>query len=175
MRGLDDTTATGASDGDRSRPPRPPAEEPPSARRDDDRQPPAAPRQGSSSANAPPASSTAPGRVEGLRSVRSEALVARAASAAKGGDDLKRIRGVGALLEKRLNMMGYTTYAQVAAWTADDIDRVSQQLDFRGRIERENWIEQARILAAGGQTDFSRRQDRGSSGDNDDDDGGNAS
>ena len=34
-------------------------------------------------------------------------------------------------------------------------------LDFKGRIERENWVEQARILAAGGQTEFSRRVDRG--------------
>ena len=58
-------------------------------------------------------------------------------------------------------MLGYTRYAQIAAWTQADIDRVNQQLDFSGRIERENWIEQARILATGGQTEFSRRQDRG--------------
>ena len=53
------------------------------------------------------------------------------------------------------------TYAQVANWSAADIDRVSQVLDFKGRIERENWVEQARILTAGGQTEFSRRVDRG--------------
>lgn len=57
--------------------------------------------------------------------------------------------------------MGVTTYAQVANWSAADIDRVSQVLDFKGRIERENWVEQARILSAGGQTEFSRRVDRG--------------
>jgi hypothetical protein len=34
-------------------------------------------------------------------------------------------------------------------------------MEFKGRIERENWIEQARILASGGQTDFSRRFERG--------------
>jgi hypothetical protein len=34
-------------------------------------------------------------------------------------------------------------------------------LDFKGRIERENWVEQARILASGGFTEFSRRVDRG--------------
>ena len=44
---------------------------------------------------------------------------------------------------------------------AADIARVSQSLDFKGRIERENWVEQARILASGGATEFSRRVDRG--------------
>lgn len=77
------------------------------------------------------------------------------------GDDLKRIRGVGVLIEKRLKGFGVTTYADIANWTSDDIERVSQSLDFKGRIERENWVEQARILSSGGQTEFSRRVDRG--------------
>jgi predicted flap endonuclease-1-like 5' DNA nuclease len=102
-----------------------------------------------------------------LRSVRSEAFhsgdggQAAAGAAAPAADDLKRIRGVGVLIEKRLNNMGYRTYAQVANWTAADVDRVSKTLDFGGRIERENWVEQARILASGGQTEFARRVDRG--------------
>ncbi len=90
-----------------------------------------------------------------LRSVRSEAL--RSAEF----DDLKRIRGVGVLIEKRLNTLGVTSYDQIANWTNADIDRVSQTLDFKGRIERENWVEQARILSSGGHTEFSRRVDRG--------------
>ena len=77
------------------------------------------------------------------------------------GDDLKRIRGVGVLIEKRLNGLGVYTYDDVANWTSGDIDRISQTLDFKGRIERENWVEQARILSSGGQTEFSRRVDRG--------------
>ena len=76
-------------------------------------------------------------------------------------DDLKRVRGIGVLIEKKLNSMGITGYEQIASWQANDIERVSQVLDFKGRIERENWVEQARILAAGGQTEFSRRADRG--------------
>jgi predicted flap endonuclease-1-like 5' DNA nuclease len=76
-------------------------------------------------------------------------------------DDLKRIRGIGVLIEKRLFAMGVTSYEEIANWTAADIDRVSQSLEFKGRIERENWIEQARILASGGATEFSRRFDRG--------------
>ena len=75
-------------------------------------------------------------------------------------DDLKRIRGIGVLIEKKLNSMGIVAYEQIANWTADDIDRVSQSLDFKGRIERENWVEQARILASGGATEFARRVDR---------------
>jgi predicted flap endonuclease-1-like 5' DNA nuclease len=77
-----------------------------------------------------------------------------------GADDLKRIRGIGVLTEKRLNAMGVASYEDIANWTREDIDRVSQQLDFKGRIERENWVEQARILSAGGDTEFSRRLDR---------------
>ncbi len=108
--------------------------------------------------------------LSGLRSVRSEAL--RGTDAAAGPreigsagrvavpSDLKRIRGVGVSIEKRLHAMGVTSYEHIANWTASDIDRISQSLDFKGRIERENWVEQARILAAGGQTEFSRRFDR---------------
>lgn len=76
-------------------------------------------------------------------------------------DDLKRIRGIGVLIEKRLNALGIGRYEQIANWTSGDIDRVSRSLEFKGRIERENWVEQARILASGGQTEFSRRVDRG--------------
>jgi predicted flap endonuclease-1-like 5' DNA nuclease len=74
-------------------------------------------------------------------------------------DDLKRIRGIGVLIEKKLNSLGVTHYEQVANWTGADIERISSILDFKGRIERENWIEQARILATGGQTEFSRRNE----------------
>jgi predicted flap endonuclease-1-like 5' DNA nuclease len=110
-----------------------------------------------------------------LRSVRSEAYqtadpgpaaARRAANQPKMVrsatlEDLKRIRGIGVLIEKKLNSMGVVSYEQIANWSAADIDRVSQSLDFKGRIERENWVEQARILASGGATEFSRRMDRG--------------
>lgn len=76
-------------------------------------------------------------------------------------DDLKRIRGIGVLIEKRLNALGIRRYDQIANWTSGDIDRVSRMLEFKGRIERESWVEQARILASGGYTEFSRRVDRG--------------
>lgn len=98
----------------------------------------------------------------GLRSVRSDALLGDDAPFVRGDlDDLKRIRGIGVLIEKKLNSLGITSYEQVANWSSADVERISEVLDFKGRIERENWIEQARILASGGQTEFSRRVDRG--------------
>lgn len=98
----------------------------------------------------------------GLRSVRSESLRGEDVDYSRAGlDDLKRIRGIGVLIEKKLNSLGIVSYEQVANWATADIERISELLDFKGRIERENWIEQARILASGGQTEFSRRVDRG--------------
>ncbi len=117
---------------------------------------------GSAAATVAAASPASPAADMGyLRSVRSEALVgtdnARPLRPGSGIDDLKRIRGIGVLIEKKLNSLGVTHYEQVANWTGADIERISNLLDFKGRIERENWIEQARILATGGQTEFSRR------------------
>jgi predicted flap endonuclease-1-like 5' DNA nuclease len=76
-------------------------------------------------------------------------------------DDLKRIKGIGVVLEKKLHGLGVINYGQIAGWSQGEIDKMSDVLDFKGRIERENWIEQARILATGGITDFARRVDRG--------------
>jgi len=122
-----------------------------------------------------PASAPARADLGSLRSVRSQAYrntpepgpesarraASRTPAGPSGSNDLKRIRGIGVLIEKRLNTLGVENYEHIANWTASDIDRISQSLDFKGRIERENWVEQARILSAGGNTEFSRRVDRG--------------
>jgi len=76
-------------------------------------------------------------------------------------DDLKRIRGIGVLVEKKLNALEVDTYGQIARWTAADIKYFSERLDFKGRIEREDWVGQAKILEAGGSTEFSQRLDWG--------------
>ncbi|MEL6298800.1 MAG: hypothetical protein AAFQ45_09555 [Pseudomonadota bacterium] len=94
-----------------------------------------------------------------LRSVRSAALTSGGNTDPAGDDDLKRVRGIGVLIERRLNAMGVTRYEQIANWTNQDIDYFSTAFDFRGRIERERWVEQARILASGGSTEFSSRID----------------
>jgi len=72
-----------------------------------------------------------------------------APAAAPGGDDLKKLSGVGPALEKKLHANGVTTFAQIAAWGADEIAEFDEKLSFKGRIERENWVAQAAELAKG--------------------------
>ncbi|WP_133123846.1 NADH-ubiquinone dehydrogenase [Phyllobacterium zundukense] len=62
-------------------------------------------------------------------------------------DDLKLISGVGPKLEQVLNGMGIQTYAQIAAWTVEEIARVDDHLKFGGRILRDDWVGQAAALA----------------------------
>lgn len=78
-----------------------------------------------------------------------------------GADDLKQIKGVGPKLERDLHALGITTFAQIAAFTAADVARIGEALKFGGRMERDGWIDQARILAAGGETEFSGRVKKG--------------
>ena len=81
--------------------------------------------------------------------------------APSGVQDLKRIRLVDAGIESRLNALGVERYDQIAAWTREDVKRVGQALGLKGRINQENWIEQALILAKGGETHYSARRARG--------------
>nr|WP_321444426.1 NADH-quinone oxidoreductase subunit NuoE [uncultured Cohaesibacter sp.] len=76
-------------------------------------------------------------------------------------DNLKEISGIGPKIESKLNELGIYHFSQIAAWTIENCVYVDAQLSFRGRIARENWIEQAKTLAAGGETDFSKRVEAG--------------
>ena len=67
---------------------------------------------------------------------------------AEEADDLKKIKGIGPKIEGQLHGLGVFTYAQIAAWTPDNVKWVDGYLSFRGRIEREAWIEQAKTLAS---------------------------
>ena len=58
-------------------------------------------------------------------------------------DDLKKISGVGPKLEETLNKMGVYHFSQVSAWTPDEIQWVDDNLSFKGRIDRDDWIGQA--------------------------------
>jgi predicted flap endonuclease-1-like 5' DNA nuclease len=62
------------------------------------------------------------------------------------GRDLKRIKGIGPALERRLNELGVHTLAQLAELSPAEVERINAKLDFPGRIQRERWIEQARDL-----------------------------
>ena len=71
----------------------------------------------------------------------------KAGKAAAGGD-LKKLSGVGPALEKKLIAAGVTSLEQVAAWTEADVSKIDEELSFKGRIEREGWIAQAKELTA---------------------------
>jgi len=64
-------------------------------------------------------------------------------------DDLKQISGIGPKLEEVLNQLGIFHYEQIAAWTRQNVDWVDGYLRFKGRINREGWVEHARTLAEG--------------------------
>ena len=77
-------------------------------------------------------------------------------------DDLKRIRGIGPALERLLNGMGVWHFDQIAAWTPEQVAWVDANLvRFKGRASRDEWVKQAEILAKGGETEFSRKVDKG--------------
>jgi predicted flap endonuclease-1-like 5' DNA nuclease len=61
-------------------------------------------------------------------------------------DDLILIKGIGPKLNKLLNQIGIYTFAQIAAWTEAEVAWVNEKIDFPGRIQREEWISQARAL-----------------------------
>ncbi|MEM5542058.1 NADH-quinone oxidoreductase subunit E [Sulfitobacter sp. AS92] len=65
-----------------------------------------------------------------------------------GADDLKRIKGVGPKLEQMLNGMGFYHFDQIANWGPEEVAWVDQNLEgFKGRVSRDNWVEQAGSLA----------------------------
>ncbi len=73
-------------------------------------------------------------------------------------DDLELIKGVGPKLNTLLNSLGITRFDQIAAFTADEVADVDQHLgSFKGRIERDNWIDQAGLLAAGDTATFEQK------------------
>jgi small subunit ribosomal protein S2 len=65
-------------------------------------------------------------------------------------DDLKKITGVGPVLERKLNALGITRFDQIAAFTTEDLAKVDELLNFKGRAERDDWVGQARGLAGAG-------------------------
>lgn len=132
-------------------------------------QKPSAPQSGASKpAKAKPAAKSAPPPVpapamaktgnEDFEGTKPAGLVAP-----RGGkaDDLKRIGGIGKQNEGRLHGLGVWHFEQIAAWSPDEITWVGGYLAFPGRIEREDWVGQAKALAKGEDTEFSKRADAG--------------
>lgn len=117
----------------------------------------------------PPVSAAPMAPVAAVSSAGADAATADAArpatlTAARGGqpDNLKEIKGIGPKLEVMLHGMGFFHFDQIAAWTPTELAWVDQNLTgFKGRASRDNWVEQAKILASGGETEFSKRVEDG--------------
>ncbi|WP_370187480.1 hypothetical protein [Qipengyuania sp.] len=74
------------------------------------------------------------------------------------GDDLTRIKGLGPKLAATLRGLGVTSFAQIAGWDDGEIDRIDAELGrFQGRIRRDDWVGQAKLLAQGDESGFAER------------------
>ena len=69
----------------------------------------------------------------------------------RGGkkDDLKRVSGIGPKIEGILNDLGVFHFDQIASWSRKEVEWVDSYLTFKGRIDREEWIPQSKLLAQG--------------------------
>ena len=66
-------------------------------------------------------------------------------------DDLTKINGVGPVIVDKLHKLGITKFSQIAGLSAEDIAKVDAVLNFKGRIERDEWVKQAGELAKDGE------------------------
>ena len=106
-------------------------------------------------ANVSASASATPDVETAEEAARPEAL---SSARAGGADDLKMIKGVGPKLEIMLNDLGFYHFDQIAAWSAAEVAWVNDNLaGFKCRVSRDNWVEQARKLATGQETEFSKR------------------
>ena len=83
-----------------------------------------------------------------------------ALAAARGGaaDDLKKIEGIGPALEKLCHELGIFHYDQIAAWGAAEVAWMDGNLKgFRGRVSRDRWVAQAKLIGEVGMDEFLRR------------------
>ena len=83
-------------------------------------------------------------------------------SAPRGGvpDNLQRIKGIGKRNEELLNSLGIYHFGQIAAWTPGEMRWIGQYLAFPERIERDDWVGQAMVLASGSDTGFEKSAER---------------
>ena len=75
------------------------------------------------------------------------AAAPKAAAATSGGDDLTKIKGLGKVFAEKLNGEGITTFAQIAALSAAEIEKLEEALGASGKFEKNDWVAQAKDLA----------------------------
>jgi predicted flap endonuclease-1-like 5' DNA nuclease len=101
---------------------------------------------------------------DGVKEGTEEGTRPEALDGPRGGkaDNLKEIKGIGPKLEKLCHRLGFYHFDQIANWTDDEVAWVNANLEgFKGRVSRDEWVKQAKILASGGETEFSKRVEDG--------------
>ena len=98
-------------------------------------------------AKAAPKKAAAPKAEKPKAEPKAEKPKAAPKAKAADGDDLTKISGVGPVIVKKLHALGVTTFAQIAAWTPEDIADMDDKLNFKGRIDRDEWLKQAAEFA----------------------------
>ncbi len=78
-----------------------------------------------------------------------------------GKDNLTRIKGIGIKIDEALNSIGIWHFDQIAVWTEENMAWADKELAFPGRAKRDDWVGQAKLLAEGKETEFSKRVDKG--------------
>jgi len=115
---------------------------------------------------AKPSKKAAAPKAEKKKAEAAPEAAAPASSLAEGVsvDDISLIGGIGPKFQQGLKDLGVTTLAQIAAWTEADVERIETELNAKGRVAREEWIEQAKELKAGNppraKTDKARAKDQ---------------
>ena len=121
---------------------------------------PAAAKPAAAKAAAKPAAAKAAAKPAATKAAAKPAVLAKAR--AGGADNLKMIKGVGPVLEKALHTTGVFHFDQVGAWTKADAEWFDDNVKgANGRVIRDGWVKQAKILAKGGTTEFSARVKKG--------------
>lgn len=105
---------------------------------------------------AAPAPLASPPRPSSASGAQAQLTRPRGMAAARGGkpDNLQRLSGVGPKNEKILHSLGIFHFDQIANWSAAEVNWVDDHLKFSGRIRREEWTNQARLLADGNEAEF---------------------
>jgi NADH-quinone oxidoreductase subunit E len=108
-----------------------------------------------------PAAANPPSQTAGKNADRPKGIPAPRAGSP---DELQRISGVGPKIEISLHRMGIFHFDQIAAWTTEHEQWVDDQLKFRGRIGRDEWVKQAKLLAQGKEAEFATLYGSGAAG-----------
>ncbi len=98
-------------------------------------------------AEAEPVAEAAPAEKKVVKKVAKKKVVIKKEATAEAADKLTDINGIGPVIEGKLQTLGITSFAQIAELTAERIAEIDEQLNFKGRIDREEWVEQAKKLA----------------------------